>query len=188
MITNERQLAITREEAAKFEEALAHVDEQTADLHPLLQKAMRESLESELDILRSDIAEFEGLRAGHRRVIEGDSLEDLPLALIGARVAAGLSQNALAQRLGLKEQQVQRYEATRYAGANLARLQAVATALGVTIHHRITLPTAAPPEPDPQSSVLSPQSSPSARAGASPSAPGTRGRRRAAAPRSTRGR
>ena len=70
-------------------------------------------------------------------------LEGLADALIQARIAAGLTQEELAERLGLKKQQVQRYEATRYATANLKRLNAVADALEVSVtsnvafaHHR----------------------------------------------------
>ena len=55
---------------------------------------------------------------------------------------AGLTQKELARRLGLKEQQIQRYEATRYAGASLTRIQAVVEALGVRIHERVIMPTA----------------------------------------------
>jgi len=67
----------------------------------------------------------------------------LPEALVRARKAAGLTQKELGRRLGLKEQQIQRYESTRYAGANLTRVQAVVDALGVRIHERVILPTAA---------------------------------------------
>jgi hypothetical protein len=42
----------------------------------------------------------------------------------------------------MREQQVQRYEATRYAGVGLERLQAVADALGVRIYERVVLPAA----------------------------------------------
>ncbi|MBM4258372.1 MAG: helix-turn-helix transcriptional regulator [Deltaproteobacteria bacterium] len=40
------------------------------------------------------------------------SLEELPKTLIQARIAGGLSQEDLATTLGLKPQQIQRYEAT----------------------------------------------------------------------------
>jgi HTH-type transcriptional regulator/antitoxin HipB len=39
-------------------------------------------------------------------------LTELLVALIEARIAAGLTQKALADRLGVAEQQIQRYEAT----------------------------------------------------------------------------
>ncbi len=61
---------------------------------------------------------------------------DLTDAAVGRRIAArrsamGLSQTALAQRIGISPQQVQKYE----AGANripASRLSAVAVALGIT--------------------------------------------------------
>ena len=52
------------------------------------------------------------------------------MAGLGARVARGLNQKTLAGRLGLKEQQIQRYEASEYASASLARIRSVAEVLG----------------------------------------------------------
>src|SRR5215471_2852389 len=98
-------------------------------------------MESQLEELREELAEYEALRNGHIAVLELDSLDKLPEALIRARIAAGLTQKQLAQRLGLKEQQIQRYEAKRYAGASLQRIQAVAEALGATIREQVVLPT-----------------------------------------------
>ena len=66
------------------------------------------------------------------------SLLGLLPALIEARIAAGLTQLALAERLGIAEQQVQRYEATTYAGVSIERIQAVADAVGLRIHEEIT--------------------------------------------------
>ena len=56
---------------------------------------------------------------------------ELPTVLIKARIAQGLSQKDLAERLGLQEQQIQRYEATDYASASLTRIREVVSALGV---------------------------------------------------------
>jgi ribosome-binding protein aMBF1 (putative translation factor) len=56
--------------------------------------------------------------------------------LIEARIAAGMSQRELARVLGIKEQQVQRYEATEYASASLARVIKVAHALAVEVGAR----------------------------------------------------
>ena len=141
MITNERQYRITSAAARRFEQALTQVENRQAERHPLLQRPMRESIASELQVLRKQLAEYEALRSGRVTVLELDSLEQLPEALIRALIATGLTQKALAERLGLKEQQVQRYEATLYAGVSLKRIQAVAEALGLRIEERVTLPT-----------------------------------------------
>jgi len=42
--------------------------------------------------------------------------------------------------LGLKEQQIHRYEPTRYAGVRVERVQAILDALGVRIRGRLVLP------------------------------------------------
>lgn len=143
MIANERQYRITKAWAEKFADAAAHADEASRHLSPRLRQAMKDQYESEAEILRAQLAEYEALRHGHITILELDSLAELPDALIRARIAAGLTQKELATRLGIKEQQVQRYEATRYAGANLTRIQAVADALGVKVQERVSLPTAA---------------------------------------------
>jgi len=52
---------------------------------------------------------------------------------VRARIARGLSQTDLATQLNIKPQQVQRYEATNYMSASLARLIEVAAALDVKI-------------------------------------------------------
>jgi ribosome-binding protein aMBF1 (putative translation factor) len=145
MIANERQYRITRAAAREFEGALGRLDSVEAHRPPELRRVMREAMESQLAELREQLAEYEALRNGEVGVLELDSLDELPDALIRARVATGLTQKELAGRLGLKEQQVQRYEATRYAGVSLERIAAVARALGVEIRERVILPPAGDP-------------------------------------------
>ena len=60
-------------------------------------------------------------------------LGELPFALIRARIAQQLTQGQLADRLQMKEQQLQRYEMTRYAGASLERLKEIAETLRVRV-------------------------------------------------------
>jgi ribosome-binding protein aMBF1 (putative translation factor) len=139
MITNERQYRISKGWLERFEQARATVTEQT-HLHLRAQQALRDQYESQIEELREQIEEYEALRRGEVAVLELDSLRALPEALIRARTAAGLTQEALAKRLGLKKQQVQRYEATRYAGVSLERLQTIADALGVKIREHVVLP------------------------------------------------
>ena len=140
MITNERQFRVTKTEIARFEDALLHVDEDTSHLHPRLRLAMREQFESQVEELREQVAAYEALRAGKVSVLQLDSLDSLPDALVRARIAVQLTQRQLAERLGLKEQQIQRYETTRYAGVGFDRLRKIATALGVTTRGQVMLP------------------------------------------------
>ena len=53
------------------------------------------------------------------------------------RIAAGLSRQELATKLGIKEQQVQRYEASDYQSATLARVAELVKALGPRIQEDV---------------------------------------------------
>lgn len=145
MIANERQYRITKSWLERFEQSRTDADEQGASLHPRARQALRDQYDSQIEELRSELADYEALRQGQIAVLELDSLSELPEALIRARTASGLSQAALAERLGLKKQQIQRYEATRYARVGIERLQAVAEALGVKIREQVILPTTVEP-------------------------------------------
>jgi transcriptional regulator with XRE-family HTH domain len=145
MITNERQYRITKAETDRFEHTLKELraqGDQREGVHPLLVQAERDALRSQLDDLTAELREYEALKAGDVSIIKIDSFSDLAEGLIKARIAAGLSQKALAERLHIKEQQVQRYEAERYASASLQRLQEVARAIGVKIRKEILMPLA----------------------------------------------
>jgi ribosome-binding protein aMBF1 (putative translation factor) len=130
MIANERQYRITKSEAQKFAASVAKFEAQPpTELHPLLVKAQRDALMSQLEELQEDILEYETLRNSGQIGLDLENILELPKALIKARVAVGLTQKQLAERLGLKEQQVQQYESTFYKSANLERVMQVAKVL-----------------------------------------------------------
>ena len=134
MIKNERQYRITRTQAERFAQALRQFEagESTPEgLHPLLVKAREEALRSQLTDLEEALREYEALKAGTFKFDQLKNITELPKQLIRARIAGGLSQRDLADRLGLKEQQIQRYEASDYASASFARISSVVAALGV---------------------------------------------------------
>src|SRR5690242_9212493 len=113
MIANARQYRITRAAARDFEEALARLETVEAHRPPEMRRVMREAMESQLEELRDEIAAYDALRSGKISVLELTSLAELPDALVRARIAVGFTQKRLAERLGLREQQIQRYEATQ---------------------------------------------------------------------------
>jgi transcriptional regulator with XRE-family HTH domain len=139
MITNERQYRVTKAEINRFEDAIDRFqhEEPLADVHPRLHDAMIDGLRSQVDDLHDQLREYEALREGKIKKRVFKSLLDLPIALIEGRIVRRLTQKELGKRLGLPEQQVQRYEGTRYAGVSLDRLQEVADAVGITLKKTI---------------------------------------------------
>ena len=133
MIKNEKQYRITRARAQRFEEALPALARQQrpANITPRLWQAQRDAAESQLQELKALVEAYERLHLGKSKELVLEAVEDLPKTLIRARIASGMTQAGLAVRLGVKAQQVQRYEATEYGSASFARIRKVVQALGL---------------------------------------------------------
>lgn len=137
MITNEVQYRATKAHLAKFEEAAGNLvaNHERSKLAQLELDAVRAQAED----LRSEIAEYELLRSGTVSSFDASSLSELATLLVKARIARGWTQRQLADAMGVAEQQMQRYEATGYRAASLARICDVTSALGVTVTERVVL-------------------------------------------------
>jgi DNA-binding Xre family transcriptional regulator len=145
VITNEREYRITKAQIARFEESRVGYAERelSPNVDPRMKQVMNDALDSEIQVLREQIDHYEQLRDGQITGREITSLRELPTARIEARIAARLTQRQLAERIGVAEQQIQRWEASDYTGVNLDRLQTIADALGVQIRETITYSSAA---------------------------------------------
>ena len=133
MIKNERQYRTTKAQAERFSQTLQSLQQRSGGaegVHPLIAKAQEDALRSQIADLEGELREYESLKAGGFQLGGLNVLFDLSVLLIKARISQGLSQRELAERIGVKEQQVQRYEATDYASASLTRIREVASALG----------------------------------------------------------
>ncbi len=136
MIKNERQYKITRSQLERLSHALLQVQSQecaSEGSHPLLRKVQEDALGSQIAVLQDEMHEYEALQRGEFQFAQLASIAALPRMLIKARIARGLSQRALADRMGLKAQQIQRYEASEYESASFTRIRSVAAALGVSV-------------------------------------------------------
>jgi len=139
MITNEKQYRSTRALIEKLTASATALATDRADLPVVLLEAQRAALKSQIEDLEEDTVFYDKLRSGQISVFSAESLHDLPDILIQARIARGMSQKDLGTFLGLKEQQIQRYEAERYRSASLDRLIEIADALSVRISERAEL-------------------------------------------------
>lgn len=138
-IRNQWQYRHAKAQAEKFAEVLAHFNERPEahpGVHPRLIRAQKETVASELEVLRAEIKKYEQLRRKKGGLSRLKIIAELPEALVQGRIAAGLTQAGLAEKLGLKPQQIQRYEATNYAQASLARIQQIAHVIAVASEHR----------------------------------------------------
>ena len=84
---------------------------------------------SHIGELRQQVREYEKLK---QRKLPAGSFSDptkLGSYLVRARIAAGVTQEALAQKLGVSQPMVHKYELSEYAGCGLDLLTKVAEAL-----------------------------------------------------------
>ena len=142
MITNERQFKIAKAQMEKFKLSIATTDMEKlvrCGMDRLMAQAQLDQLRSEYEILLEQITEYERLSSGEQKEFEMRSLQDLPVALIKARIASNWTQKQFAEALGVKEQQVQRYEAEMYKSANLTTLSRMAEILGLDIPTHVVM-------------------------------------------------
>jgi HTH-type transcriptional regulator/antitoxin HigA len=130
MIQSDRQYGVSRDQLAKLEAALSEVQSRNAE-RAWLKQAEIDALKSQIEEIRDQLVQYDLLKSGEFPFTKTHSLERLPSILVQARIASGMSQTELGAKLGMKPQQVQRYEATNYMGASLGRLIEVARVLGV---------------------------------------------------------
>ena len=141
MIKNEKQYRITKAQIRRFQSALAELAGQSrsSNISPRLWEAQRQAARSQMEELQEQAEAYERLQLGKSKELVLEAVEDLPRALIRARIASGMTQEGLALRLGLKAQQVQRYEATEYESASFARIRKVVQALGLRMPKPVRL-------------------------------------------------
>jgi transcriptional regulator with XRE-family HTH domain/Zn-dependent peptidase ImmA (M78 family) len=144
MIRNERQYRITKARVHQFRDAREELEQKYAPAssggQELRWKVQRDAINSQIQDLADEINAYESLRA-EAKPIEVSSLEEIPMALIQARISAGMTQRELAEKLSLREQQIQRYEATDYRGVSIDRISAIMNALGIQLRQGVLLPS-----------------------------------------------
>jgi HTH-type transcriptional regulator / antitoxin HipB len=139
MIQNERQYKVTQTKLKELEEASANTEIEDAALHPRQILSQKNSYNKIIGTLKQDIAEYEELKSGRIAVFQIESFNDLPTALIKARIALGMTQKELAEKIDTQEQQIQRYEANHYHAISFNRLMKVVQALGISFKNSVEI-------------------------------------------------
>ena len=138
MIKDELEYEVTREWADRFQKAISILDrdEELKNKDPERWQIDRGVKECHLIALQSEIDEYERLiNCDKSQPIEitVENLNQLPDALIKARIAAKMSQKELADRIGFDEERIKECEKTDYQCANFVELLEVSAALGLDL-------------------------------------------------------
>ena len=145
MIKNEVQYKMTKTSLEGFATRLNWLmenPEARIDLDPIIAKAEEDALESTIEELREELRDYDRTKAGGVNLEVLLAVDKIAGVLINARIARGFTQRQLANMVGLKEQQIQRYEARDYANVDLHRVQEIARALMAEAPAETTRPPA----------------------------------------------
>ena len=151
IITSELEYKVICERAAGFRYVLEHFEEENAhrtDAEPWLLQLEREGVASLLESAELEIAEFEQLKTAERPVVLVRTYEELAEGLAAARIASGLSLQALAEKAGLPEQELRSLEEKRYTEATFQQLLRIANCLRVQVECTFTVPRQEAPAAD----------------------------------------
>ncbi|MFN8285394.1 MAG: helix-turn-helix transcriptional regulator [Chitinophagales bacterium] len=130
MIKNQKQASFTRDRLTEIKESIDALQKNRESFSALEYELSFNSLLGMAQDLENELNEYEQLKAG-KFCYTPQSLLDIPKAIIAARLALNLSQRELAELLNMKEQQIQRYEASDYETAAWPRIVEVSKALGL---------------------------------------------------------
>jgi DNA-binding Xre family transcriptional regulator len=137
VIRSEKEYREAVERLRQDEEVLALQKEKLEGLG-LSEEEVRRALEPMLSFraqLEEEVGWYERVRRRDFGVIR--DLSAVGTLLIAMRIANGLSQRELAERLGVSEAQVSRDERNEYHGITVDRVQRVLDAMGETLTSRV---------------------------------------------------
>ncbi len=141
MIKNEQEYQNTLDCLRRFEKSVGELaSNESLKAEPVRSQLYRDSYQSQVEELQAEIAEYERLincPQNQPISIKIESMNKLPDALIKARIAAQITQQELADILGISEQQVMQYEDTDYQCASFGEILELCTVLGVEFESAI---------------------------------------------------
>ena len=83
--------------------------------------------------LEKEILAYDLLKSKTPPLLEERSIDELPNLLIEFKILSGLTQKEFSQKIGMKEQQLQRYEADNFNGISFKNLVKLLHAIGLEI-------------------------------------------------------
>ena len=141
MIRNDKEYRHSKEQLSELEAELHKLSSgRRSTRQDQVTSAVIDALRMQIEDLEREISEYEDLKEGRLLSFGTDDLDSLGELLTKARIARGLTQAELGERLGMSQQQIQRYERDGWQKISLWRLAEAAGALGLDVNIRARLP------------------------------------------------
>jgi ribosome-binding protein aMBF1 (putative translation factor) len=132
MIKNEKQYNITKRKLLGIQEEISRIKgrhEQPTAKEQLILISMV-SIQEDME---NEIAEYDFLKTNKAKILKSRSISELPTLITEYRIASGLTQKEFSKKIGMKEQQLQRYEAENFQGISFKNLIKILQIMGLDI-------------------------------------------------------
>jgi ribosome-binding protein aMBF1 (putative translation factor) len=144
MIKNEKQYKISKK---KLKELALQMDKVGSDKDqaPLRNQLLLASLADTRQVLEEEVAVYDSLKKNKKPTLKERLISELPSIITEYKIISGLTQKEFSEKLGLKEQQLQRYEADNFKSVTFKNLLRFFDIMGLEIRIKETkLKKAAP--------------------------------------------
>ncbi len=132
MIKNNNELKSVQNKLKELSIALEkHRDKEVQS--DVLSQMNKDSLKSYIQEFEQEIKQYLDLKQGKACIINIENIDRLHELLIKSRIAFKISQEELGKKLGVSQQQVQRWESSNYETITWSKMLDVFEALGITI-------------------------------------------------------
>jgi len=130
MIKNERQYRIAKANLDKWLTTLAQLkNEPLANAPKWVLAEQLKSAEEQVRQLQAELKDYDDTASGAKKLPSPSLVSDVPSLLIAWRIARHLTQKQLAERAGLNENLLQKYEAENYGCASYNTIAHIARIL-----------------------------------------------------------
>ncbi len=139
MIKNEKQYKMAKVKLDKWLQTQRQLQEGSSAGQPnWIIEEQAFGIEQQIKQLQTEIAEYELIESGQQDLPDPTMVFDLPFLLIRWRIACRLTQRDLGTRLGMHENQIQKYERENYGCASLETISRVAEVLNQALKEQTT--------------------------------------------------
>lgn len=132
MIKNEKQYKISKKKVSELNEEIDRISNDP-NKNPLRKELLTSSLIVAKEEVEQDILLYETLKKDKKGILKERLFSELPTLLTEYKIKSGLTQKEFSEQLGIKEQQLQRYESDNFKSVTFKNLLKFLEAIGLEI-------------------------------------------------------
>lgn len=132
MIKNEKQYSITKKTLLNVQKDIDRIQSLDKPI-PATKELILVSLNYTKQQLENEISQYNQIRNSDSSLGSERCIDDLPGLLIEYKIHSGLTQKEFSRKVGMKEQQLQRYEAEDFRSISFRNLLKILHAIGLEV-------------------------------------------------------